>query len=609
MVTLKVYLSWEVAMTKITDNVYHIGIDDYITDLFEGQYKIPNGISYNSYVISDSKVAVLDTVDEKFSEVWLDEIKNILSGKSPDYLIIQHMEPDHSASIDMFMNVYPDVCVVANEKTFEMIEAFFPDLSVVNKCEVSEGDTLSLGEHTLNFVFAPMVHWPEVMVTYESKNKILFSADGFGRFGTVGYSGEWADEARRYYFGIVGKYGPQVQSLLKKAETLDIKHICPLHGNVLSGNLEYYLNLYDMWSSYDAESDGVVIAYTSVYGNTKEAVLKLESMLKERGCPKVVTFDLCRDDLSVAVENAFRYSKLILATTTYNSDIFPQMYYFIHALIERNFQNRSVGIIENGSWAPRAGSIMRTMLDKSKNLYWYDTAVKIKSALSQENINEIDNLSKEVCFEYMALNTNDNNLNPEALFKIGYGLYVVTCANNLCDNGTIVNAVTQVTNTPDRVAVAINKGSYSHDIIKDTGIMNVNCLAENAPFSLFKRFGFASGRDTDKFDGVSFERTSNGLAVLAGYVNAVISLKTEQYIDLDTHGMFICSVTESKVLSQMPTMTYTHYLSDVRPKPDAENKKGFVCKICGYVYEGEELPPDYICPLCKHGASDFEKIN
>ena len=593
----------------ITDDIKYIGVNDHKVDLFEGQYVVPNGMAYNSYVILDEKIAVMDTVDASFTHEWLDNLQNELDGRKPDYLIVQHMEPDHSANIMNFAKTYPDAKIVASAKAFVMMNNFFGTDFSDRSITVGEGDTLSLGKHTLTFVTAPMVHWPEVIVTYDSADKVLFSADGFGKFGALDVEEDWACEARRYYIGIVGKYGAQVQSLLKKAAGLDIQKICPLHGPVLTENLGYYIGLYNTWSSYQPEEEGIVIAYTSVYGNTKKAVTELAEKLKANGCPKVAVNDLARCDMAEAVEDAFRYSKIVLATTTYNADIFPFMREFINHLTERNFSNRTVAFIENGSWAPMAAKIMKGMLEKSKNLTFAENNVKILSALNDDSRAQIDNLANELCKEYIALKSETANKNDlTALFNIGYGLYVITSNDGKKDNGLIVNTVTQVTNTPNRIAVTINKSNYSHHVIKQTGIMNINCLTVEAPFKVFEAFGFRSGRNVNKFEGCAPLRSDNGLVFLPKYINSFMSLKVEQYIDLDTHGMFICSVTEARVLSDKETMTYTYYQNNVKPKPETEGKKGYVCKICGYVYEGAELPEDFICPLCKHGASDFEEI-
>ena len=383
---------------KVTDEIIYVGVNDHDIDLFEGQYIVPNGMAYNSYVIRDEKIAVMDTVDEAFGEEWLENVKNALDGAKPEYLIIQHMEPDHSANIEKFMEVYPDTKIVGNAKTFTMISNFFRNLDLEGKkVVVKNQEKLELGKHILTFVFAPMVHWPEVMVTYDSTDKVLFSADGFGKFGALDVEENWDDEARRYFIGIVGKYGAQVQKLLKAAATLDIQTICPLHGPILTENLGHYLEKYDIWSSYKVESEGVMIAYTSVYGHTKKAAELLAQKLEEKGCPKVTVFDLARDDMAEAVEDAFRYGKLVLATITYNADIFPFMKTYIDHLTERNYQNRTIGLIENGSWAPNAAKVMKAEFEKSKNITWLDTTVKIMSSLSEENIKELDQMAEELC--------------------------------------------------------------------------------------------------------------------------------------------------------------------------------------------------------------------
>ena len=383
---------------RITDDILYVGVNDHNIDLFEGQYIVPNGMAYNSYVINDEKIAVMDTVDAAFGDEWLKNIADVLNGATPDYLIVQHMEPDHSANIQKFLEVYPNIKVVGNAKTFTMIGNFFRDLKLAdeNKLEVKNKDTLTLGKHELTFVFAPMVHWPEVMVTYDSKDKVLFSADGFGKFGALDVEEDWDCEARRYYVGIVGKYGAQVQNLLKVAATLDIQIICPLHGPVLTENLEHYIGQYNTWSSYGTESEGVMIAYTSVYGNTKKAVELLAEKLKEKGCPKVVVTDLAREDMAEAVEDAFRYGKIVLASTTYNGDVFPLMKTFIEHLTERNYQNKTIGLIENGSWASMAGKVMTGMFEKSKNITWLETSVKIMSSMDEQNKADIEKMAEEL---------------------------------------------------------------------------------------------------------------------------------------------------------------------------------------------------------------------
>ena len=595
---------------SITNDIFYVGVNDHQIDLFEGQYIVPNGMAYNSYIIEDELIAIMDTVDQHFTEEWLNNIKQVLGNEKPTYLIVQHMEPDHSANIINFLKEYPDTYVVGNPKTFKMMEQFF-HAEIKNKLVVNDGDSLNLGRHVLTFVFAPMVHWPEVMVTYDSLDKALFSADGFGKFGALDVDEEWDCEARRYYFGIVGKYGAQVQALLKKASALDIQMICPLHGPILKDDLSHYLKQYDIWSSYQAETDGVAIFYTSVYGHTKEAVELLKEKLEANGTPKIAIADLARDDMAEAVEDAFRYSKIVLATTTYNAGIFPFMDTFIAHLVERNFQNKKIAIMENGTWAPLAAKVIKDKLANSKNLTFVEPVVRILSSMSEDNKKQIQDLADALSSDYRALKEikeeKKPELDPKALFKIGYGLYVVTSRDGNKDNGCIVNTVSQLTDTPLRVAVNINKLNYSHDLIKKTGVLNVNCLNNEAPFSVFQDYGFRSGRDCDKFEGKEVLRSENGLVVLPYYVNAFFSLKVDNYVDLGTHGMFICSVTESMIINNIETMTYNYYQANVKPKPNTEKKKGYVCKVCGYVHEGD-LPDDFICPLCKHGVADFEEI-
>ena len=597
-------------MKQLTKEIYYVGVNDHQIDLFEGQYVVPNGMAYNSYIIKDELIAVMDTVDIHFFDEWMKNIKEVLGTQKPHYLVVQHMEPDHSANIMRFLEVYPDTFVIGNAKTFKMMEQFFHQ-EIKHQLVVNDMDTLNLGKHTLTFVFAPMVHWPEVMVTYDDVDKTLFSADGFGKFGALDVEEDWACEARRYYIGIVGKYGAQVQTLLKKAATLDIQRICPLHGPILDKDLGYYLNLYNIWSSYQSETDGVAIFYTSVYGHTKEAAELLRDKLVKAGCPKVALNDLAREDLAECVEDAFRYSKIVLATTTYNASIFPFMNNFIEHLVERNFQNKTIGIIENGTWAPMAAKVMKDKLAGCKNLNILSPVVTILSSLEEKSLEQLDKLANQLSEEYQARKEIKEEkeviFDKTALFKIEYGLYVVTSNDGKKDNGLIVNTVTQLTDTPFRVAVNINKANYSHEVIKATKKMNVNILSQDTTFDVIKKYGFVSGRDVNKFEGEEVERSSNGLVILPNHVNAVLSLEVESYVDLDTHGMFICKVIEAKKLNNNPTLTYNYYQSNVKPKPE-EKKKGYVCKVCGYVYEGDELPDDFICPLCKHGASDFEKL-
>lgn len=595
-------------LKKITDTIIYVGANDHDVDLFEGQYVVPNGMAYNSYVILDDKIAVMDTIDQKKTQEWLSNIEVSLAGRKPDYLVVQHMEPDHAASIEAFVNRYPDVTVVANKKTFPMIANFFPNLVMNHTQTVENFETLDLGHHKLVFAFAPMVHWPEVMMTYDAYDKVLFSADGFGKFGALDVDEPWADEARRYFIGIVGKYGKQVQNILKVAATLDIQIICPLHGPVLTENLGEYIRLYDLWSSYTPETEGICLCYTSVYGHTREAAELLRDELLKRGVPVVAFHDLARCDMALAVSDAFRYDKLVLATTTYNADIFPFMRTYIDKLTERSFQNRTVALLENGSWAPTAIRVMKEKFAKSKNLTFAKNEITILSALNAETREKITALAEELSASYVPVKVQEDHIDPTALFNIGYGLYVVTSKDGERDNGLIVNTVTQVTDTPNRVAVTINKRNHSCDVIARTGVLNISTLSVDAPFKLFEHFGFRSGKDVDKFADFShIQRSANGLLFLDKYANGYISGKVLSQVDLQTHIMFICDVTQCVRMGDKETMTYTYYQKNVKPRPEAD-KKGYVCKVCGYVYEGEELPEDYICPLCKHGVQDFEPI-
>ena len=599
-------------MNPISKNLYYIGANDHDIDLFEGHFHVPLGMAYNSYIIRDEKIAVMDTIDQHKTQEWLANIKEVLGAAAPDYLVVQHMEPDHSASIAAFLELYPDATVVGNAKTFKMIYQFFPGLTIKNTLEVKNNDTLSLGSHQLTFVFAPMVHWPEVMMTYESSEKILFSADGFGKFGALDVEDPegWACEARRYYFGIVGKYGKQVQAVLKKAAQLDIQTICPLHGSVLTEDLGYYIGLYDTWSSYLPEDDGVCIAYTSVYGHTKKAAEMLAKELEDAGVPNVALNDLAREDMYECVEDAFRYDTLVLATTTYNAGIFPYMREFLGHLVERGYQNRRIAFIENGSWAPMAIKVMKEMLAGCQNLTYTSLHVSILSALDDESTAALHALAEELADPYEKRPVPEKpQQDPTALFKIGYGLYVVTCNDGKKQNGQIANTVTQVSSDPQRIAVSLNKANYTAEVVCKTGVMNICTLTEQTPFQEFKHFGFQSGRNVDKFaEYKHYDIAANGVAYLTKYANAFLSLKVFSTVDMGSHWMFICDITESAVLGTDETMTYSFYQKNVKPRPE-EQKKGWVCDVCGYIYEGEELPEDFICPLCKHPASDFSKLS
>lgn len=626
--------------TPITDDIFAIGVADHGIDLFEGQFEVPDGMRYNSYAILDEKVAVVDTVDARFLQEWLDNMQEVLGGRQPDYLVVQHMEPDHSANIQAFMELFPATVLVASAQAFAMMQNFFGTQWSDRRQMVGDGDTLALGRHVLTFVAAPMVHWPEVLVTYDATDKVLFSADAFGTFGAYD-DGEgeviaevdpssWTPEARRYYFGIVAKYGAPVQRLLAKAATLELGTVCPLHGPVLSGAaLANAVALYQTWASYAPEAKGILVAYTSVYGHTRAAAHELAEGLRERGCPLVLVRDLARCDPYEVVAQAFRLDTLVLATTTYNTDAFPAMREFLMHLTDRAFQNRLVALVENGSWAPGAARAMRVALEKCRDLRYAAHQVCIHSALARDSRKALGELADELAAAVGATPDADAEspaTDPAAFNNIGYGLYVaVTRTSDGRDNGCIVNAVSQVAATPARLAISISKRNYTHHLALQTERLALNCLDESAPFEYFRRFGFQCGRGIDKFEGLGeLGRMADGLAILPEHVNAVLSLRVEQYMDLGSHGLFVCAVEEARVLSSVPSMTYAYYHQHVKPKPAplpaptpgtgdnpgiATGKKvRWVCKICGFVYEGEELPPDYVCPLCKHPASDFERI-
>ena len=597
-------------ITPFGNDYVYIGVNDKKITLFEGQYPVKNGMAYNSYLIKDSKTAIIDTVDVRMKDEWFKNIEAALEGKQPDYLIILHMEPDHAGSIGEFMKKYTKTQIVSSFQAFEFMAQFFGSDYADRRIVVNEGVEFEVGKHKLLFVEAPFVHWPEVILAYDNTTKTLFSSDAFGKFGANDVEEDWLDEARRYFIGIVGKYGKEVQNLFNKVKTFEFAQFCPSHGPILNENLGYYVDKYQKWSSYTPEEEGILIAYTSVYGHTKEAVEKLAQKLKDAGAPKVVVRDLARTDHTVVIAEAFKYSKLILATTTYNSGIFPIMRDFINGLISRNFQKRVVGLLGNGSWAPQAEHVMKEMFKDSKRIIFPKKNIRIESALNENSEKKMDKFVKEFASEYLAINDATANKKDEtALFNIGYGLYVITSNDGKKDNGLIVNTVVQFTVNPLRIGVSINKSNYSFDVIKSRGVMNLNILNQEAPFEVFTRFGFQSGRSANKFEGFTeAQRSDNGLLFLTNYINSFMSLKVVDYVDLGTHGLFLCEVTESRVLNHIETMTYSHYQNCVKPKPDYAGKSGYVCKVCGFIYEGEKLPQDYICPICKHGCGDFIKI-
>lgn len=620
---------------KVTDDLIWVGANDRRLAMFEGVYSVPRGVSYNSYLLLDEKTVLFDTVDAAVGSVFFENVEYALSGRHLDYIVVHHMEPDHSATLEELVRRYPDVRIICNQKLAVMMKQYFTfDVDAMSQI-VKEGDTLSCGTHTLTFVNAPMVHWPEVMMTYDTTSKALFTADAFGTFGAtngalfadeVDFAHDYLDEARRYYTNIVGKYGTQVTAVLKKAAGLDIQYLCPLHGFVWRKNISDYVNLYQHWATYTPEETGVVIAYASVYHHTENAAECLAVRLREKGILTCM-FDVSVTPASEIVAAVFRYSHLVLASTTYNAGIFVQMESFLHDLAAHNIQNRIVAIIENGSWAPTSGKLMKGIMEGCKNMTILNETLTIKSAMKEEQLAQLDAIADAIDATIEkktevtpvepaadaagVVQTYRPVLDPAAMFKLSYGLFVLTAKDGQKDNGCIINTASQVTAEPNRITIAVNKNNYTHDMIKKTGVFNVSILSQDVTFDTFRHFGFQSGRDTDKFAGYSdAERSANGLYYLTKGVNALISGKVIQEIAFETHTLFIADVTECRILSDAASVTYAYYFEHIKPKPQPAQEKqtGWVCKVCGYVYEGEDLPEDFICPLCKHPASDFEKL-
>ena len=607
---------------KIQDDLYWVGANDRRLAMFEGVYSVPDGVSYNAYVLLDKKTVLFDTVDKAVAKTFFENLAAVLGDRKLDYVFVHHMEPDHSAVLEDVVLRYPEVKVVCNAATRNMIKQFFSFDLDSRWVEAKEGEVFSTGRHNFCFVKAPMVHWPEVMVSFDTTDGILFSADAFGTFGAlngalfadeVDFDRDYLDEARRYYTNIVGKYGQQVTALLTKASMLDIKMVCPLHGFVWRKNIGYFIDKYLHWASYTPEETGVMIAYASVYGNTENAVEILAVKLREKGI-KTRIFDVSVTPASDIIAAAFRYSHLVFASTTYNAGIFVCMEALLSDLVAHNLQNRTVALLENGSWAPTSGGLMRGMLEKCKNMNILDTGLTIRSSLKENQLPQLEKVADalaETILPAPGAAEKAPAMDKNGVFKISYGLYVLSTQENGKDNGCIINTAGLLTDNPKRIQIAVNKANYTHDIIKRTGVFNVSVLNEDAPFKMFQQFGFCSGRDTDKFASVTYDcRTENGLRYVPENCNAVLSGKVLESYDWGTHTLFVAELTEAKTLNDVPSMTYQYYFDHVKPKPApaAEKKSGWVCKICGYVYEGEELPADYICPLCKHGAEDFEKL-
>jgi len=601
---------------KITQDMYWIGASDRRLALFEGVYSVPTGVSYNSYLVLDDKTVVFDTVDKAVTEPFIDNITFLLAGRPLDYLVVDHMEPDHTAAILMLAQRYPDMRIVCTDKAKTMMGQFF-DLDLSGRIQtVGEGDTLKTGRHVFAFCMAPMVHWPEVMVSYDTVDKILYSADAFGAFGAlsgqlyadqIDFEHDWLDEARRYYANIVGKYGPQVMALLDKAAKLDIRMICPLHGPVWRSHLNWLINKYIQWASYTPEVNGVLIVYASIYGHTANAADILASELDRRGVLHVKEYDASVTHTSTIVSEAFKYSHIVFASSTYNMGVFYAMENVLADFKAHQITNRTIALIENGSWAPASGRLMRQVITAMPGLKLLDDTFTIKSALKADTHKQLLALADAIAATLPA-----QALNPNAMFKLTYGLFVLTARQDGRDNGCIINTAAQVTDSPRRISIAVIKGGRTHDMIAATGVFNVSVLTEKASFDTFKHFGMQSGKTVDKFAGMTVARSDNGLAYLDTQTNAVISGKVISAIDMGTHTLFIAEVTQEKVLNDDPSVTYGYYQSHIKPKAKpadpSKPKKRWVCKICGFIYEGDELPKDYICPLCKHDASYFEPL-
>ena len=604
---------------KVTDTLTWVGANDRRLAMFEGVYSVPRGVSYNSYLLRDEKNVLFDTVDRAVAGVFFDNVKHALDGAPLDYVVVLHMEPDHSATLGDLLARYPEAKVVCNDKIFSMMERFFGPQDKARAILVKEGDTLSLGRHTLRFLMAPMVHWPEVMVAYEESEHILFSADAFGTFGAldgalfadeVDFMRDYLDEARRYYCNIVGKYGAQVQALLKKAASVQIDLLCPLHGFVWRKDIGLYVEKYAKWSTYTPEVRGVMIAYASVYGNTAVAAEILSARLSERGVP-VAVFDVSVTPASEIVAAAFKYSHLVFASTTYNAGVFISMDELLRDLAAHNLSRRTVSLIENGSWAPSAGKGMREILEKCRDITFLSDTLTIRSALQKGEEETIfalaDAIASDVAPEQVEIPRGE--IEATAFNNISYGLYLAFAREGEKDNGCVINTASLLTDSPKTVNVSVNKQNHTHDMILRTGVFNVSVLTEETSFDTIRDFGFVSGRDTEKCaNRTDLCRADNGVLYYTGTANTVICCRVLNAIDCGTHTMFVAEVTEARVLSDKPSVTYAYYHQHIKTQSAAPKSKGYVCTICGYVYEGEELPPDFVCPLCKHGADFFEPV-
>ena len=613
---------------KVLNDLIWVGADDRRLACFEGVYGVPDGVSYNSYLLLDEKTVLFDTVDKAVGAVFLENVAHALDGRKLDYLLISHMEPDHAATIETLCLRYPEAQIICNAKIQTMLAQFFA-LDLSGRLHVvKEGDSLSVGKHELTFVNAPMVHWPEVMMTYDKTDKILFSADAFGTFGALNgrlfadegdFMGEQLDEARRYYTNIVGKYGPQVQAVLKKAAGLDIAYVCPLHGPVWRKHFGDFLEKYLQWSSYTPEEKSVLIAYASVYGHTENAANILAAKLVERGV-RVRMYDTSVTPASYILSDAFRCRHLVFAATTYNAGVFVTMENLLHDIANHNLQGRKIAIMENGSWAPTSGKLMREMLSGLKNTEFIGDNITIRSALAENQLGELDALADAIAADIRpAAAPVQASAAPAALDvdndvfrRFSYGVEVLTTRVDGRDYGCIINTAGQVASCdPKKITISVIKKNNTCDMVAKAGRFNISIITQDAPYQLFQRFGFQSGRDVDKFADVAYtERMSNGIRYIPEYTNAVLSCEVIDVKDVETQALYIANVVEAKVLSSAPSCTYAYYHAHIKPKknPAPERGEGYVCKVCGYFHEGSELPDDFVCPLCKHGKDDFEHV-
>lgn len=611
---------------KLNDSLTWIGGNDRRLAMFEGVYSVPDGVSYNSYILKDEKIAVFDTVDKAVSGIYFENLEHELDGKSPDYLVVHHMEPDHSATLGDFVLRYPDTKIVCNSKIHAMIKQFFNFDIDKRVILVKEGDTLSLGAHTLTFINAPMVHWPEVMMSFETSEGILFSADAFGHFGAlngaifadeVDFERDYMDEARRYYTNIVGKYGAQVMAVLKKASALDIKMICPLHGFVWRKNLKTIIDKHALWATYTPEKQGVMIAYASIYGNTENAAEILSSTLREKGI-ETCMFDVSVSPASDIVSASFKYSHLVFASPTYNAGIFVSMEDVLRDVAAHGIKNRTVAFIQNGSWAPASGKLMREIMEKLPGIKIIDNIPYVKSSVKEDSYDSIMTLADTISADFAPEDKVIGEIDTSSMHKLSYGLFALFTNDGNKDNACIVNTVSQVSSSPLTISVFVNKANYTCETIQKSGKFNVSVLDTSADFEdIFKRFGFASGRDTDKLAGMDdIAQSVNGLKYLTKSSCAYISASVINTVDCGTHMAFFAEVTEAKVLDSTEPVTYAYYFANIKPKASQKKEEsvkeqkiaGWVCKICGYEHNDADLPEDFVCPWCKHPASDFEPI-